>query len=184
MIRLTTRVSDIGEQLSTRYSEEKAENREIFLKILGNIRFLSRQGFAFRESGDDDNSNFLQLLKLRGDDDDRIALWMERKMNKFISPQAQNELIQIMTLRVLRDIVSNIQFAPFVTIMIDESTDISNREQVVVVLRWVAENLVVHEDFIGLYVVDNILASTLATVVKDTLTRLNLSINKLRVSML
>ena len=64
MISLSTQVCDIGEQLSTRYREERAENREIFLKILGNIRFIARQGLAFGGSGDDD---------------DRIVLWMKKK---------------------------------------------------------------------------------------------------------
>ena len=79
MIKFPAQVGDIGEQLSTRYKEEKAENRDILLKILGNTRFLARQGLAFRGSGDDENSNFIQLLRLRGDDDDRISQWMKKK---------------------------------------------------------------------------------------------------------
>ena len=82
------------EQFSTRYKDEKAENRDILLKILGNIRFLARQGLAFRGSGDDENSNFSQLLSwemmmmIGGDDDDRISQWMKKKIDKYISPQA------------------------------------------------------------------------------------------------
>ena len=180
MIKFPAQVGDIGEQLSTRYKEEKAENRDKLLKILGNTRFLARQGLAFRGSGDDENSNFIQLLRLRGDDDDRISQWMKKNINKYISPQAQNELIQIMALSVLRDIVKQVQSTSFITVMIDETADISNREQVVIVLRWVAENLDVYEDFIGLYAVDNIQASTLYAVVKDTFARLNIPINKVR----
>ena len=85
-----------------------------------------------------------------------------------------------MALSVLRDIVKQVQSASFITVMIDETADISNSEQVVIVLRWVAENLDVYEDFIGLYAVDNIQASTLYAVVKDTFARLNIPINKVR----
>ena len=45
----------------------------------------------------------------------------------------------------------NIQNATFFTIMADETADISNNEQLVVCIRWVDENFVVHEDFIGMY---------------------------------
>lgn len=34
--------------------------------------------------------------------------------------------------------------------MADETADISNKEQLVICLRWVDANLEVHEDFIGL----------------------------------
>ena len=64
--------------------------------------------------------------------------------------------------------------------MMDETTDISNKEQVTFTIRWVSEDLEVHEEFIGLYEVPAIDAATLATVAKDTFTRLNLSFSKLR----
>ena len=32
----------------------------------------------------------------------------------------------------------------------DESADISNKEEVIVCLRWVDEDLIAHEDFIGI----------------------------------
>ena len=48
------------------------------------------------------------------------------------------------------------------------------------VLRWVDDNLFVHEDFIGLYEVPNIQSSTLVGVVKDVFLRLNLSFAKVR----
>ena len=37
---------DIGELLNRAYREEKVVNREMFLRILQNIRFLSRQGLG------------------------------------------------------------------------------------------------------------------------------------------
>ena len=51
-----------------------------------------------------------------------------------------------------------IVFSP--SIMADETTDQSNCEQVVIVLRHVDDALNVHEEFIGLYVVPYIDAQT------------------------
>ena len=64
--------------------------------------------------------------------------------------------------------------------MVDETTDISYHEQVVVCMRWVSANFKVQEDFIGLGQVDQIDAGTLVTVIKDTFLRMNISLNKLR----
>ena len=64
--------------------------------------------------------------------------------------------------------------------MIDEATDVSNSEQVVIVLRWVDDSLSVHEDFIGLYKTDSTTAATLVALIKDVLLRCNISINMWR----
>ena len=58
--------------------------------------------------------------------------------------------------------------------MADEVTDSSNREQVIVCLRWVDEDFEPHEDFIGLHKVESIGADVLVAVLKDTLLRLNM----------
>ncbi len=52
--------------------------------------------------------------------------------------------------------------------------------QLVVVIRWVDDSLAVHEDFIGLYSIPTIQASSVVAAVRDTLTRLNLSMSKVR----
>ena len=45
---------------------------------------------------------------------------------------------------------------PFYTIMSDETTEFSNCEQVVTCLCWVSEEFVIHEEFMGLYMVESI----------------------------
>ena len=85
-----------------------------------------------------------------------------------------------MSLRLLCNIISSIQAAPFFTIMIDETTDCTNKEQAVVVIRWVDDSLSVYEEFLGLHEVENIEANTLVSAIEDTLLRANLSIQKIR----
>jgi len=58
-----------------------------------------------------------------------------------------------MALGILRKVANNVLKDAFFTIMVDGTTDVSNREQVVLVLRHVDKELNVQEDFIGLYVV-------------------------------
>ncbi len=53
---------------------------------------------------------------------------MEKVQDKFTSPEIQNEIISIMALYVLRGIATSISGKKY-TIMVDETTDISNTEQ-------------------------------------------------------
>ena len=64
--------------LSKQHAYMKKLNRECFLKILLNIQFMARQGMAFRGDGDEVDSNFIQLLKLRGRDDSRIEVFSRK----------------------------------------------------------------------------------------------------------
>ena len=58
----TTR--DISEQLSSSHAEEKLQNRSYLLKIFQTIQFLSRKSLALRGDQNDQESNFIQLMKL------------------------------------------------------------------------------------------------------------------------
>ena len=80
---------DVGELLSQEHKEEKATNRKMFLKILQNIRFLSRQGLALRGGDADSDSNFIQLMHLRGIDCPEVEAWMKKKTNKYTSHDIQ-----------------------------------------------------------------------------------------------
>ena len=49
--------------------------------------------------------------------------------------------------------------------MADETTDVSNKEQVVVCIRWVDSNITVHENFVGLRPVARTTANEIAGVI-------------------
>ena len=76
-----------------------------------------------------------------------------------------------MSLTILREISKNIQNSVYYTIMADEVTDSSNKEQFVVCLCWVDHDLITDE-LVGLYAVDNITSETLVNSLKDALLRM------------
>ena len=170
---------NIADSLSAEFAREKVKNRQMLFKIVEVIQFLGRQGIPLR-GHDAAESNFIQLLQLRGKDDPRIYEWTKKKASKHTSPIIQNELLLLMSLHIVRGIADDIQGAKFFTIMIDECTDISNHEQLVLCFRWVDDNLEVHEDFIGLYHIPNTCSETLVATVKDCLIRMNLTLNRCR----
>ena len=89
-------------------------------------------------------------------------------------------MIKLMGISILRDIASTLQSTAFLTVMVDETTDASNTEQVTIFLRWVTDSLQVHEEFLGLYCVDRIDAATILFVITDLFLRFNLSVEKQR----
>ena len=76
---------DIGETLSSQVAKEKLDKRQCFLKLISSIRFLARQAVPIRGDGDESNSNYMQLLKLRGEDDEQIFEWLKKKTDKYTS---------------------------------------------------------------------------------------------------
>ena len=74
----------------------------------------------------------MQLLKLHS----QASCHGSRKnRKKYTSPPIQNEIIPIMALGILRKVANSVLEDAFFTIMVDETTDVSNREQVVLVLH-------------------------------------------------
>ena len=77
---------------------------------------------------------------------------------------------------ILRDIAKNIYDSIFYLIM----ADCGNKEQFTICFRWVDKGFNTHEDFIGIYNVDNIKSDTLVTVIKEVLIRLNIPLSNAR----
>ena len=102
---------------------------------------------------------------------------MEKKREKYIHHDAQNEIMRLMTFIILRHMAKNIHDGIFYSVMADEVTDCSSKEQFVICFRWFDKDFDTHDDFIGIYNVDNIKANTLVTVIKDVLIRLNISLS-------
>lgn len=175
-----TETPDVAELLSSQHAAEKAMNRDMLRRIIQNLRFLSRQGLALRGHSDGADSNFTQLLHLRAFDCPGVTAWVEKKSNKYISGDIQNELLQIMAHNILRTISSCIRRNGFYSLMADECTDVANKEQFVVCIRWVDHDLVGNEEVIGLYQVDNISSNTLTLTLEDVLLRLGLAIQNCR----
>lgn len=133
-VTLLTQSGNIDELLKKQQKSQKEENRNCLLKIVQNISFLACQGIALRKGKQEEESNFKQLLLLRAEDDEILQKWMEKSYDKHFSPAAQNEILQIIALTVLRDIASDIAQSGYYSIMADETTDSSNVEQLVICL--------------------------------------------------
>lgn len=164
---------NVGELLSSTHRKEKLLARDMLLKILSSVRYLARQGLALRKA-DDSESNLIQLLQLRAEDDTRILNWLAKTTRKYTSHENQNDMLNIMAQHVQRMILCDINQSPFITIMVDETTDISNKEQLTFVIRSVNEDFDVSEDFLGMYNLLTTTASSIVSAITDVLLRFQL----------
>ena len=124
-------------------------NRRIFLTILETLQYLSRQGLAVR-GDDDDESNFIQLLKLQSKKFPELTDWLSKKTERYTSHDVQNEIINLMSNQIMRNLLEPVRSCIFL-VMCDEYTDVSNKEQLTFCVRWVNNDLEVSEKFLEFY---------------------------------
>ena len=119
-----------------------------------------------------------QLLIMKSKEFPELKVWLEKKQGKFVTHDVQNEILTIMSNSVLRSLLKKIEGNIYST-MCDEYTDCSNHEQLTFCLRWV-EALKAHETFLGFYEIPDIKSSTIVSVIKEILTRYQLSMENFR----
>lgn len=171
---------DVLEMTTTELNKKRLAEKKYLLKIMYCIRYLARQGIAFR--GDNSNDNLTQLFKLLNRDDEAALKRLESDTNekKYLHNDVQNELIEIMARQVMSKKLDSIWESQFFGIMADEYTDISNKELLSLCFRWIDESLDAHEDFLGYYELPDIKSETIVKVIKDSLIRMQLPLQDLR----
>ena len=139
-------------------------SRFCLLRIIECLQCLARQAMPMQ--GDtDEESNFTQLLKLTGKDQPVSLKWLERKEDKYTSHEIQNEIISIVANNVIRNLVADIR-GGFFALIADEYTDLSDKEQLTICIRWIDKHLEVSEDFLGFFNMPDTGAETIVTVIK------------------
>lgn len=171
--------TNVSHMISKQLAQEKADARICLDKIFGTIRFLAVQGLPLR-GNEEKNSSFIQLLRLRSEDQPLLKSWLERSAYRWLSHDIINEILTLMSIHVQRILLSEIHEQPFYAIMCDETTDASRKEQMSINVRYVDEELSVHETFLGFYDIPATDSETLFNVIIDALTRFDMKLNKCR----
>lgn len=169
----------INTQLSTQLQKLQNSRRQALVKQLHCLRYLLRQGLAIRGHTETEG-NLYQLLQLMAVYDSEVVSWLEER--KYFSPLIVNEQITIMGLSTLRALLNSIKKCSptWYAIIVDEATDVANREQLNLSIRWVNNDYEINEDPVGLYCLPNTKAETIHFVVLDILTRCSLSLEMCR----
>jgi hypothetical protein len=145
------------------------------LKILFNaLLFLARQGLPIRGKVDM-KSNYINLLNLLAAYNSDLATFLARKKT-YISHDIQNEMLELCANSLLRNIATEARASGPFGIIVDGCQD-GDSEQISICIRYVTDDLQIHEEPIGFYSTAKSDAATLSSIIVDVLLRVNLDIS-------
>ena len=151
------------------------------------LRFLLGQGLAFRGHDESEESysrgNFLELLKWLGGKVEEIRKYTFQNAPKncqLTSPKIQKDIITCCAKETTKRIIEEVGDGYF-SILADESSDVSQKEQLALVLRFVnRENGSVVERFLGILHVGDTTALSLKNAIMSLLMEHSLSPSMIR----
>ena len=117
--------------------------RQVLERIVNVTLMLATCNLSFRghreHLGVPNSGNFLAIIQLLATYDPVLKELVNRPEGsvKYLSPDIQNELIYILAQRVQRDITAEINEAPFYSVIMDTTQDLSKRDQLSQVYRYV-----------------------------------------------
>ncbi|XP_062222594.1 uncharacterized protein LOC133921645 isoform X2 [Phragmites australis] len=149
-------------------------------------RYLLHQGLAFRGHDETEESNnrgnFLELVKLLAAQNEKIKKVVLRNApgnRQMVAPSIQKDIAQCFAQVIVNSIIEEIGGDVF-CLLVDESADISDKEQMAVVLRYVDKCGILKERLIGIVHVKETSASCLKFGIDYLFTKYGLSLKQIR----
>ena len=153
---------------------------KVLERILSIILTLASLSLAFRghreavSDGICEGGNFLGLVALVAQYDEVLSevISLPAKATKYLSAKIQNELISLLANAVTSSLVKKINDAPFWSVILDSTSDISRVDQLSVVVRWVqveGEDCRVVESFMGFVKLNDAKAEGIVSTAKEFL---------------
>lgn len=100
--------------------------------------------------------------RAKGDNFLRTVLEGSGIRNKYTSPIIQNEIVQVCNTILLRKIVDKVNKSKCFSVLADETTDISTKEQLSICVRYIDEQNMLHEDFLQFFEIERLTGDALA----------------------
>ena len=165
--------------LETAYAAQMRENRDIITYIVKTVIFCAANNIPLRGHSED-KGNFMKLLQFRIDTGDKELKKHFARMagnTKYTSPIFQNEILAIANNMIVQEIVTE-DNKSFVSVIADELCDISGKEQLSIVLRYMIGSKV-HESFAGFVKMDSLSAESISTSILAHLFKIEVDFQKL-----
>ena len=150
------------------------------------IRYLLHQGLSFRDHDESrDSSNrgsfreLLQFLADHNEDISKVILSNASGNQQMVSPMVQKDLVNAAAKETTKAIIEELNNDVF-GILVDETRDISKKEQMAIVLRFIDKEGKIKERFIGITHVKDTCSSTLKEGIDLVLSEHGLSISRIR----
>ncbi|KAL4626448.1 hypothetical protein ACB092_05G096900 [Castanea dentata] len=163
-------------------SEDLQKEKQHIQSVL--VKFNLFRGLAFRghdeSQSSSDKGNFLELLQFLGDHNESINEVMQNtwKNCKLTHPDIQKDMVNAIARETSKAIIEDLGNG-FFSILVDESRDISVKEQMALVLRYVNKQGIIIERFLGIVHVASTTALSLKCAIEGLLCEHNLSLSRL-----
>lgn len=183
-------------KLDTEAQRRMKDNQEVIESLLRVIMVCGKQGLALCGHRDDkilwddeldleNHGNFIELVRFRAETDMVLAkhLMNAPKNAHYTSKTIQNQLISVIGTQIRNDILAEVKESQFYSILSDEVSDISNKEQISLTLRYVTSQSCeyrVKEMFVDFIEVERITGKALAEAILQHLSAWGLSVADLR----
>ena len=162
--KMSGRTQPIDVLIDTNLRKKISDNRKKLVPIVDTIILCGRLGLPFRGHRDDSRyhpdvgeyseggvGNFIELLNYRvrsGDVTLQSHLINCDKNAFYISKSTQNELIRCCAQVISEQLIAEVKKSKFYSILADEASDCSNKEQMSLVLRFVDDDFNIREEFL------------------------------------
>lgn len=191
------KMADVSVQLQSALQVEIENNRKKLIPIIKTVIFCGQQNIPLRGHRDDgilsmtpendcdrNEGNFRNLLRFRvdaGDIDLRNHLNTAPKNATYVSKTIQNDIIECCGDIIQAKIVEKVKRNKYFSILVDETTDVSVKEQMSLCLRYYdRDQYIVREDFLAFIEVTSCTGQALFRTVKNHLELLGLDIKNIR----
>ena len=157
------------------------ENRHYLKTVCEILRLSATQNVAqrgHRESAESQNrGNFLEILDLISTRDDVVRKRVEfgPQNAKYTHHSVQNAVIKIMAESILSDIRDEVEKSRYFGIICDETKDLSKKEQISLVVRYIYDGFI-HEEFVGFTYAESVDAKSLCTYITSQLETVGIDI--------
>lgn len=157
----------------SRHNKQVSLNRSYLKRLIDVITFLGVHEIAYRahDEGKDQNyrGNYIDLVMYTANIDQSMKSFLEsNKLFKGTSMSIQNDLLTSIESTVMDHLKHEIQLVDFVSIQVDEASDICSKEYVSIVMRYALQDGPV-ERFLGFFNIRQRNAEGIFQIIKEAL---------------
>ncbi|XP_050378456.1 uncharacterized protein LOC126795730 [Argentina anserina] len=161
------------------------QNRLRLKTTIAAVKYLRKEGLPFRghdESADfTSRGHFIELIKcyaVLNEDIAKVVLDNAPKHAMYIAPSIQKEILDIIATKIRSRIRAEIGDVKF-CILVDESLDVSHKEQMAIIIRFVNEDGFLQERFLEIVTVEDTTLANLKKHICIVLSRNNLQVQNI-----
>lgn len=178
-------VSAAYHEMLEREEVERQKNRKYIGKLASVMQLLMRLGLPVRGHRESDDSlhrgNFREIIELIRHSDTSLDGYLNGCPSNahYLSPESQNSLIEAIGDEVLSIVIYEAQQAEFFSVTMDETTDLSHKEQVTIVIRYCNADFTAVERLLAVTDSDLTTGQALADIMLQTLQKYKFDLSKL-----